>query len=64
METFIVRVWTPADRRSEGTSVSDLHGTVSAAASGTQTRFASGAELLGVLRSRLPTLSESSGDVR
>jgi hypothetical protein len=53
VETFIVRVWTPADESAVAAGVSGLHGIVQNPATGIETRFASEAELTGVLRSML-----------
>lgn len=50
METFVIRVWVPAEAVDAATSsTTELHGTCRHVASGRQTTFRSGAELLANL---------------
>lgn len=48
METFVVRVWTPAETRAEGPF--ELHGIVEHVGSGEASRFRGSAELFEALR--------------
>ena len=50
METFVIRVWVPADAVDAAmSSATELHGTARHVASGRQTTYRSGAELLAIL---------------
>ncbi len=62
METFVVRVWTPADREEVVGGSLVLHGVVEHAGSGRQQRFRSDTELLTLLRGRLETRARDSTD--
>ena len=53
METFVVRVWRPAEGHDAGEALSDLRGIVLHPSSGLETPFSSEAELLQALR-RIP----------
>ena len=50
METFVVRVWRPAEGQGAGEALSDLHGIVLHPSSGLETPFSSEVELLDALR--------------
>lgn len=53
MKTFIVRVWIPAEDRSDDLIIGELHGTVHNAATGEEARFANDDSLLQAVRSFL-----------
>jgi hypothetical protein len=53
METFVVRVWRPAEGQVAGEALGDLRGIVLHPSSGLETPFSSEAELLQALR-RIP----------
>jgi hypothetical protein len=53
METYVVRVWRPAEGQGAGEALSDLHGIVLHPSSGRETTFSNEAELLEALR-RIP----------
>jgi hypothetical protein len=50
METFVVRVWRPAEGQSDGGALGDLRGIVLHPSSGLETPFSSEVELLEALR--------------
>jgi|RhiMetdeSRZDD1v2_1073273.scaffolds.fasta_scaffold92907_2 hypothetical protein len=50
METFVVRVWRPAEGQGAGGAPDDLRGIVLHPSSGIETPFSSEAELLKALR--------------
>jgi hypothetical protein len=64
METFVVRLWVPADAvDAASSSGSELHGTARHVASGRQTTFRSGAELLAILADLRPPLAAPGAPV-
>jgi hypothetical protein len=54
METFVVRVWTPAQALADEVQLDELHGIVERVGSDQRQAFRSGEELLEILRSATP----------